>query len=144
MSAKLKLEPGGGDAIAPIDRALNTKVKRANLASLFASSSTLICCALPALLVSIGAGAALSSLVSNVPQLIWISEHKPLVFGLAGVMLLIAGFMQWQARNAPCPADPDLAAVCTKTRRNAFLVYCFSVLIYLVGAGFAFVAPLLV
>lgn len=31
--------------------------------SLFASSSTLVCCALPALLVALGAGAALSSLV---------------------------------------------------------------------------------
>ena len=44
--------------------------------SLFASSSTLVCCALPALLVAVGAGAALSSLVSAVPQLVWLSEHK--------------------------------------------------------------------
>ena len=48
----------------------------ASVASLFASSSTLICCALPALLVALGAGAALSSLVSAVPQLVVLSEHK--------------------------------------------------------------------
>ncbi len=131
------------NAIAPINKALTNKVRNANLVSLFTSSSTLLCCALPALLVSIGAGAALSSLVSNVPQLIWISEHKPLVFSLAGAMLGFAGFMQWQARNAPCPVEPDLAAICTKTRKNSFRVYCVSVLIYMVGAGFAFLAPLL-
>ena len=32
-----------------------------SLISLFASSSTLICCAIPALLVSLGAGATLAS-----------------------------------------------------------------------------------
>ena len=38
--------------------------------SLFASSGTLVCCALPALLVALGAGAALSSLVSVFPQVV--------------------------------------------------------------------------
>ena len=38
--------------------------------ALLASSGTLICCALPALLVAVGAVAALSSLVSAVPQLV--------------------------------------------------------------------------
>jgi hypothetical protein len=121
-----------------------SKAKRANWVSLFASSSTLLCCALPALLVSIGAGAALSSVVSNVPQLIWVSEHKPLVFGFAGVMLLVAGVMQWRARNAPCPADPDLAVVCAKTRRNSLRIYYVSIMIYMVGVWFAFAAPLLI
>ena len=45
------------------------KNKLADYLSLFASSGTIICCALPALLVSIGAGAALSSLFSIFPQL---------------------------------------------------------------------------
>ena len=127
------------DVTVPLSNA-----KRANWVSLFASTSTLLCCALPALLVSIGAGAALSSLVSNVPQLIWVSEHKPLVFGLAGAMLLLAGGMQWRARNAPCPADPGLAAVCTQTRKTSLRVYYVSVVIYAVGVWFAFVVPYLV
>ena len=119
-------------------------VKFANILSLFTSGSTLICCALPATLVAIGSAATLASLVSHFPQLIWISENKPLVFGLAGAMLAIAGYLQWQARNAPCPADPALAAVCTKTRKNALLIYWLSVAIFGVGAFFAFVAPYLV
>jgi hypothetical protein len=119
-------------------------VKRANILSLFTSGSTLICCALPATLVAIGSAATLASLVSNFPQLIWISEHKALVFGLAGAMLATVGYLQWQARNAPCPADATLAAVCTKTRKNALLIYWLSVAIFAVGAFFAFIAPLII
>lgn len=115
-----------------------------NIVSLFTSASTLICCALPALLVTIGAGAALSSLVSNVPQLIWISEHKTPVFTFAGAMLLIAGWLQWHARNAPCPADPALAEACRQTRNNALRIYWMSVAMFVIGAWFAFVAPLLI
>ena len=119
-------------------------VKRANILSLFTSGSTLICCALPATLVAIGSAATLASLVSNFPQLVWISEHKALVFGLAGAMLAIASYLQWQARNAPCPADATLAAVCTKTRKNALQIYWLSVAIFAVGAFFAFIAPLII
>ncbi|MES2635969.1 MAG: hypothetical protein V4605_01495 [Pseudomonadota bacterium] len=121
-----------------------TYAKRANILSLFTSGSTLICCALPATLVAIGSAATLASLVSNFPQLIWISEHKLLVFGLAGAMLVIAGYLQWQARNAPCPIDPTLAAVCTKTRKNALRIYWLSVVIFAIGVFFAFIAPLIV
>lgn len=115
----------------------------ANLLSLFTSSGTLICCALPALLVSIGAGAAMSSLVSNVPQLVWFSEHKIAVFIFAGAMLLISGYIQWQARNLPCPADLALAVTCQRTRLWSVRLYGVSVAIFLIGAFFAFIAPML-
>lgn len=115
--------------------------QKANILSLFTSGSTLICCALPATLVAIGSAATLASLVSHFPQLVWLSEHKVLVFGLAGAMLVIAGYLQWRARNAPCPADAKLAQVCTQARKNALRIYWVSVLIFAVGAFFAFVAP---
>ncbi|MFD1120883.1 hypothetical protein ACFQ2T_00060 [Methylophilus flavus] len=118
--------------------------KRLNLLTLFTSGSTLICCALPATLVAIGSVATLTSLISQFPQLIWISEHKTLVFGLAGAMLLVAGWLQWQARLLPCPADPALAALCMKTRRQSLWVYVFSLVLFVIGAFFAFVAPLLI
>jgi hypothetical protein len=124
-----------------VDLSAVKTARKANILSLFTSSSTLICCALPATLVAIGSAATLTSLISNFPQLIWISEHKPLVFGLAGAVLAIAGYLQWQARNAPCPADPVLATVCTKTRKNALLIYWISVAIFAIGAFFAFIAP---
>jgi len=118
--------------------------KRLNLLSLFTSGSTLICCALPATLVAIGSVATLTSLISHFPQLIWISEHKPLVFGLAGAMLLLAGWMQWRARFLPCPADAKLAALCMQTRRQSLWIYWVSVVIFLIGSFFAFVAPLFI
>ena len=118
--------------------------KRLNLLSLFTSGSTLICCALPATLVAIGSVATLTSLISHFPQLIWISEHKPDVFGLAGAMLLLAGWMQWRARLLPCPADAQLAALCMQTRRQSLWIYWVSVVIFLIGSFFAFLAPLFI
>ena len=117
--------------------------RHANVLSLFTSLSTLVCCALPALLVTLGAGAVLAGLVSNVPQLVWISEHKGPVFGVAGTMLVLAGVLQWRARHAPCPADPQLAETCRRTRRNSLRVYLLSLAIFAIGAWFAFVASLI-
>ena len=66
------------------------KTKHISLLTLFSSGGTLICCALPALLVSLGAGAVMASVVSSVPQIVWFSEHKLGVFIFAGVMLAIS------------------------------------------------------
>jgi hypothetical protein len=81
--------------------------------SLFSSMSTLVCCTLPALFVALGAGAALAGLVTTVPQLVWLSTHKVWVFSVAGILLALAGAMQWKNRHAPCPADAAKAALCS-------------------------------
>lgn len=109
--------------------------------TLFTSGGTLICCALPALLVALGAGAVLASAVSTFPQLVWISANKGYVFVVAGLMLSIAGWLQWRARSLPCPADKALAAACTRARAVSRAIYAFSVAVYLVGAFFAYAAP---
>jgi hypothetical protein len=112
--------------------------------AVFTSGSTLVCCALPAMMVALGAGAALAGVVSAVPQLVWLSEHKGPVFGMAGAMLAVAGVVQWRARQAlACPTDPALAAACATTKDLSFWVWIASVVIYLVGAFFAFVAAYL-
>lgn len=111
--------------------------------SLFTSASTLLCCALPALLVALGMGASLAGLVAGFPQIVWVSEHKTSVFGVAAAALIVAGLLQWRGRNLPCPIDPAQAQACASARRWSQWVYWTSVLIYLVGAGFAFVAPLI-
>jgi hypothetical protein len=108
--------------------------------TLFGSFSTLICCALPALLVSLGAGAALAGLVSSFPQLIWLSEHKVGLFIFAGVMLVVSGISRYLTRNAPCPIDPKEAVACKRLRRISFGMFCFSVAVYAIGFFFAFVA----
>jgi hypothetical protein len=112
-----------------------------SLLSLFASSSTLVCCALPALLVALGAGAVLSSLVSVFPQVVWLSEHKEELFVVAGLATAASGALQWRNRTAPCPTDPTRRRACLQTRRASLRVYGFSVLIYAVGGWFAFVQP---
>jgi len=83
-------------------------------------------------------------LLSVFPQLIWVSEHKVEVFGLAALMLVLAGFLQWQARHAPCPADSQLAVACIKMRRKALLIYWLSVAIFMLGVFFALIAPLFI
>ena len=115
----------------------------ASLVSLVASSGTLVCCAIPALLVTLGAGAALSSLVSVFPQGVWLSEHKPLVFGTAAVAMVIAGIMQWRVRYLPCPVDPVLRDACLKTRKASLRIYMGSVVLLGVGVWFAFIAPVI-
>jgi hypothetical protein len=120
------------------------KTKHLSYLSLFTSGGTLICCALPALLVGLGAGAVMVSLVSSVPQIVWFSEHKLGVFIFAGIMLSISGFLQWRARSLPCPSDKALAELCHKTRVNSLRVYYFSVTVFLIGGFMAFIAPWLI
>ncbi|BEI42543.1 MULTISPECIES: hypothetical protein [unclassified Polynucleobacter] len=111
--------------------------------TLLASSSTLICCAIPALLVSLGAGAALASLVAVFPQIVWISEHKEVIFAISTFLMVLGGILQWRNRNAPCPIDPALRDTCLKTRKNSLRIYWFSLVLLLVGAWFAFIQPVL-
>ncbi len=108
--------------------------------SLFTSVGTLLCCALPALLVTIGMGAAMAGLVSTAPWITALSDYKPIVFAVSGVMLALAAFMQWRARNAPCPIDPAKARACNRLRKFSWGVIIFSVIIYVIGFFFAFLA----
>lgn len=111
--------------------------------SLFTSVGTLLCCALPALLVALGMGAALAGLVGAVPQIVWLSENKLGLFTIGAILLAAGGFLQWRARFEPCPLDPIQAAACTSARRSSKILYFVSLGIYLVGAFFAFLAPLI-
>lgn len=129
---------GKGMNSGPFDR----KQIIAPVLSLFASAGTLICCALPALMVSLGMGAVLAGLVSDFPQLVWLSKHKAAVFGTAAILIGAAGIMLWHARNLPCPADPAQARACRKLRMASFVIYGLSVMFFGTGAFFAFIAPL--
>ena len=108
--------------------------------SLLTSAGTLVCCALPALLVTIGAGAVLAGIVGTAPWLIALSEYKIWTFGISGAMLLIAGFALWSSRNAPCPIDPAQAMACARLRKTSNWIYLLSVLLWCVGFFFAFIA----
>jgi hypothetical protein len=108
--------------------------------ALLGSLGTLLCCALPAVLVSVGAGAAMASLVTNVPQLVWLSEHKIALFIFAAIMLVFSGATTFINRRAPCPVDPIQAKSCRRVRRFAASVFFTSLALYAVGFYFAFIA----
>ncbi len=108
--------------------------------TLFTSLGTLICCALPALLVTLGSGAILASFISSVPWITNISKFKNYIFIAAGVLLLFSFFIHWFNRNAPCPIDPSQAQTCMKLRKISFYILVFSILIYSIGFFFAFLA----
>jgi hypothetical protein len=58
-----------------------------NYFSLFGSFSTLICCALPSVLVLLGMGTAVASLLSAAPWLVGFSRHKVWTFSIAGTLI---------------------------------------------------------
>lgn len=101
--------------------------------TLFAASGTLICCAIPIVLVTLGLGATVAALSSSFPVLITISQHKVWVFSGSGALLLLSGWLMYRPGRA-CPADPELARVCTRAQVWNRRIYWTSVIIW--GVGF--------
>ena len=116
------------------------KEKFLNSLALFGSAGTLLCCALPALLVSLGAGATMLSLTTAFPQLIWIGEHKTYVFVFAFLMLTLSSGLAWRNRNAPCPLDPRLRDACIRGRQFSRMTLMVSWLFFTIGFFFSYVA----
>tara|TARA_B100001778_G_C18256334_1_gene480178 strand:- start:204 stop:584 length:381 start_codon:yes stop_codon:yes gene_type:complete len=108
--------------------------------SLFTSIGTLLCCALPALLVTLGMGATLAGFISTAPWITTISNYKGTIFIAAGIMLLCSAAMQWRARYAPCPADPKQSRACTRLRKISWFILGTATVIYIIGFFFAFLA----
>ncbi len=94
-------------------------------------------------MVTLGMGAVLAGVLTDFPQLIWLSKHKALVFGAAGTAIVLAGISLWRARRLPCPTDPAQAKICQRLRKASAIIYGFSALAFVTGAFFSFVAPLL-
>ena len=108
--------------------------------SLFASLSTLICCALPILFLTLGMGAVLAGLISIFPWIVVVSKYKSYVFGVAGVMLIISTYFFRQGRNSPCPSDQKLAAMCSKFKSINKNILIISSVTYFIGLYFAYLA----
>jgi mercuric ion transport protein len=119
-----------------------------NYLSLFTSFGTLLCCALPSLLVLVGLGATAASFLSAVPWLVSLSHHKNWVFLISGA-LIGGNFLyvyrlapRMQARVGACPTDAALA--CNSASRTSRMVLWVSGGIYCAGIFGAYVlGPLL-
>jgi hypothetical protein len=121
--------------------ALNKSALAGPIIGLVGSLGTLVCCVLPAIFVTLGAGASLAGLLSVFPQLIFLSEHKGWVFGLSAAAIALAGIMRYRQRNAPCPADPEQAAACDRLRKISVYMLAGAAVIWMTGFFFAFIAP---
>jgi mercuric ion transport protein len=112
--------------------------------SLFTSFGTLLCCALPSLLVLLGLGATVASVLTTVPWLVTLSHHKNWVFLISG--LLIGGNFVYTYVVAPriraCPTDSPNA--CDAASKLSRVVLWISAIIYLLGFFSAYLlGPLL-
>lgn len=119
-----------------------------NYLSLFTSFGTLLCCALPSLLVLLGLGATLAGLLSLLPWLVTLSHHKNWVFLISGA-LIVGNFVYTYALAPPfrrqtqmCPADsPD---ACNTASAMSRAVLWISASIYSLGLFTAYIlGPLL-
>ena len=109
--------------------------------SLFTSFGTLICCALPALLVTLGMGASLISILGIFPWITVISEQKKIVFIISGIFLSL-GFVNQYVNNisSSCPTDENEARICKNLKKVNWIILFFSSILYIVGLFFAFFA----
>ncbi|MCU1283684.1 MAG: hypothetical protein JWO13_34 [Acidobacteriales bacterium] len=116
--------------------------------SLFTSLSTLLCCALPSLLVLAGLGATVASFLSAFPWLVTLSHHKVWVFSISGA-LISASFISMyliaprlRSDSIGCAAD-DPSACDTASKLSKILLWA-SAAIYSIGFFVAFLlGPLL-
>lgn len=107
--------------------------------SLFASTGTLVCCALPIVFVSLGFGAAVAALTSRFPFLITLSLHKNWIFAFSGAMLAVSGWLLYRPGRT-CPSDPKLNRVCTAAQAWNRRLWQASVIIWCIGFFAAFLA----
>ncbi|MBD8513946.1 hypothetical protein IFO68_14780 [Photobacterium sp. CAU 1568] len=105
--------------------------------TLLATSSTLLCCALPVLMVSLGFGAALASLNYNIPGLVFLAEHKLWTLSLSALLLLFLAWLIWRP-DQTCPSDPEMAALCQKAKRWNRRIFWLSVGIWFTGVFFSY------
>jgi len=104
--------------------------------TLFVTGSTLLCCALPILLVSLGFGAVVASLNYNIPGLMFLAEHKLWTLNLSALLLLFLAWVIWRPKQS-CPADVELAKHCKSAKRWNRRIFYLSVVIWMTGFFFS-------
>ena len=103
--------------------------------SLFTSLSTLLCCALPSLLVLFGLGASVASTLSFLPWLVTLFRHKQLTLAISGGLIALSFLNTYyiapRFRPQECSPDDPLACADASTLSRILLWVSFG--IYLVG-----------
>lgn len=125
-----------------VESNLKTEMRREagiSFFTLFASSGTLICCALPIILVTLGMGATVAALTSAFPFLIVLSQHKIWVFVFSGLMLAMSAWFIYRPDQS-CPVEPLQTRSCEVAKVWNKRIYWFSVIIWSIGFFAAFIA----
>ncbi|NIR43471.1 MAG: hypothetical protein GWO40_04690 [Gammaproteobacteria bacterium] len=105
--------------------------------TLFASTGTLVCCALPITLVALGLGSAVVGLTGAAPWVVTLSRNKEWVFLVSGLLLVAGGWLVFRPGRT-CPTDPRLGRLCTTLDRWNRRIYWSAVVIWGVGFFAAF------
>ena len=120
------------------------KEKILSVLGLFTTASTLICCALPALLVAFGLGAVVISAVSAFPWLIPLTRNKEWLFLGAGVLIGLNFFLVYPRRKQLACDIQGRGDGCQVGRNWNNAVLWLSAGIYTIGLFMAYLAlPLL-
>lgn len=104
---------------------------------LFTTSGTLICCAIPITLVSLGLGATVASMASSAPWLIKLSMYKGWIFAVSGGLIALSAWAVYRPGRS-CPVDPDLAAACERADKWNRRFIWFSGIMWSIGFFAAF------
>src|ERR1035441_2375492 len=85
--------------------------------SLFTSLGTLLCCALPSLLVLFGLGASVASALSFMPWLVTLSRYKQWTFSVSGILIALSFVNMYYVapRLRPAECSPDDPSACEDT-----------------------------
>lgn len=110
---------------------------------LFTTSGTLLCCAIPITLVSLGLGATLASMASSAPWLIVLSQYKIWMFCISGFLISLSVWAVYRPGRS-CPADAELAEACERADIWNRRFIWFSAAMWLIGFLAAYVLPLVV
>lgn len=128
--------------MSEITIAESRKPKKWGILILITSTTTLVCCAIPILLVSLGMGAVVASITSNMPFLVTLSHYKTLTFTMTALILAAAGWMLYRPGRS-CPVEPELAAACNNVHKWNIRFFWGSVTIWFIGAFSAFILPVI-
>jgi len=105
--------------------------------SLFTSSATLLCCAIPAVLSTLVGGAAVGAFVSTFPWLIPLSQQKNWLFLGAGILLTINGILILRPKGKVACAITG-GKGCEVAGNFSKGMFWFSIALYGIGAFFAY------
>jgi mercuric ion transport protein len=108
--------------------------------SLFTSLSTLLCCALPSLLVLFGLGASVASMLSSFPWLVTLSRHKVWTFAISGALIALSFVNTYYIipRFGRRECSPDNPTGCAEASRLSKILLWLSAVIFAVGFFVAF------